>query len=169
VNDIRKALELGRDAAEDVLNQVIAQYTDIHGTTKDFRGRIKAARESLNQIEAALARPLAAQPRAAPPDIRKALPGTFAGCVGGLRLRLVTEDELLAALARPQEDDEAELERATIRAMMDPQADIPEGCEVDDFSSRVCQRGTKSCVVDHVSTTPTEPATQSGQASRKAR
>ena len=88
-------------------------------------------------------------------DIRKELPGTFAGCVGGLRLRLVTEDELMAALAQPQAAQpeavaivaEVHMSRYTIEWTNGP---LPEGTKL-------------------YATPPNEPATQSGRASRKAR
>jgi hypothetical protein len=171
-------------------------------------------------------------------DRRKALPGTFAWCVGGLRLRLVTEDELLAALAQsqeaqpepaearsmlrlfdeliesievvdgaacwdygrmydlrnaiaqPHEDEEAELERATIRAMMGPQAaQTADTLERDLLRSDFQRERDAMRQALELIAAPKRPdgtwnrdreacrqlaldalgATQSGQASRKAR
>lgn len=51
---LRDALQLGLEAAEEVLNETIQRYTRPDGTRQDFRGRITSAQQSFDKIAAAL-------------------------------------------------------------------------------------------------------------------
>lgn len=43
----------------------------------------------------------------------------------------------------------SKLERVLISDALLGMAEVPEGCEINQFSSRCCERGTKSCIVEH--------------------